>query len=45
LPEVDTWSIYLKADTEAEARQAMEGAIAGLDVAVFVSVEPFEFSE
>jgi hypothetical protein len=44
LPEVDTWSIYLNADTEAEAQQAME-AIAGLDVAVLVSVETFEFSE
>ena len=45
LPEADTWSIYLKAETEAEARQAMEEAIAGLDVAVLVSVEPFEFSQ
>jgi hypothetical protein len=35
LPEVDTWSIYAKADT----------AIKELDVAVLVSVEPFEFSE
>ena len=45
LPEADTWSIYVKAATEAEARQAMEEAIAGLDVAVLVSVEPFEFSQ
>jgi hypothetical protein len=45
LPEVDTWSIYAKADTEDDAREAAETAIKELDVAVLVSVEPFEFSE
>jgi hypothetical protein len=45
VPEVDTWSIYLKADTELEARRAIEETIDGLDVAVLVSIEPFEFSE
>jgi hypothetical protein len=45
LPEVDTWSIYVRADTETDAREAVEKAIGGLDVAVLVSVEPFEFSD
>lgn len=44
-PEVDTWSIYARADAKDTARQAVEKAIEGLDVAVLVSVEPFEFSE
>jgi len=45
LPEAYTWSIYAKADTEDGARKAVETAIRELDVAVLVSVEPFEFSE
>jgi hypothetical protein len=45
LPEVDTWSIYIRADSEVDARQAIERAVGGLDVAVLVSVEPFNFSD
>jgi hypothetical protein len=45
VPDVDTWSIYVVADSEGEAQRAVEEAIGGLEVAVLLSVEPFEFSD
>ena len=42
LPEVDTWSIYAKAEGPEEARRMVEDAVSGLErVAAVVEVQPF----
>lgn len=42
LPEIDTWGIYVKAETPEEAQRMVEDAVSGLErVAVVVDVQPF----